>query len=172
MTFFSSPTVLVTLTCRKTGNLGKSCGGTIKGRFREEVRNTLLRNITDWSIMADFPNFYHFNVTKTLQNGSRFCKTLVTRYNLPNYKVSGQLKNHYGFWIYPPLWTSQLVAMLDDIENTSITLRCKEVLRFLCIVKSVFGPLKFEIQNDFHNNIYKINLFGQQFFPPRFTFGM
>ena len=58
---------------------------------------TLLRNITNWSIMADFQNLYHFNVTKTLQNGSRFCKTLVTRYNLPNYKVSGQLKSHNRF---------------------------------------------------------------------------
>ena len=115
--FLASPTMLITLTCRKTGNLGKSCGGTIMGRFREEVRKTLLRNITDWSIMADFHNLYHFNVTKTLQNGSRFCKTLVTRYNLPNYKVSGQLKSHYRFWIYAPLWTSQLVVMLDDIEN-------------------------------------------------------
>ena len=72
--------------------------------------------------MADFQNLYHFNVTKTLQNGSRFCKTLVTRYNLPNYKVSGQLKRHNRFWIYPPLWTSQLLAMFNDIENTSITL--------------------------------------------------
>ena len=114
--------MLVTLTCRKAGNLGKNCGGTIKRRFREEVRKTLLRNITDWSIMAGFPNFYRFSVTKTLQNGSRFCKTLVIKYNLSNYKVSGQLKNHYAFWIDPPLWTSQLVAMLDDIENTSITL--------------------------------------------------
>ena len=39
---------------------------------------------------------------------------------LPNYKVSNQFKSCNGFWIYPPLWTSYLVAMHDDIENRSI----------------------------------------------------
>ena len=148
-------------------NLGKSCGGTIKGRFREEVQNTLLRNITDWSIMADSPNFYHFNITKTLQNGSRFCKTLVTRYNLPNYKASDQLKNHYGFWIYPPLWTSQLVAMLDDIGNTSITLAVQRGSPLSLHRKESFRSFQISNSKRFHNNIFKINLFGQQFFPPK-----
>ena len=28
---------------------------------------------------------------------------------------------YYCFWMYPPLWTSLLVSMHDDIKNTSIT---------------------------------------------------
>ena len=38
----------------------------------------------------------------------------------PNHKVSNQFKRYDGFLIYPPLWTSYLVAMHDDIENRSI----------------------------------------------------
>ena len=45
-------------------------------------------------------------------------KTLVTRYILPDRNISSQLS---GFSIYPPLWTSQLVAMYDEIKNTSIS---------------------------------------------------
>ena len=47
-------------------------------------------------------------------------KTLVTRYNLPNLKVSNQFKICYGFLIYPPLQTSHLATMLYDIGNRSI----------------------------------------------------
>ena len=49
-----------------------------------------------------------------------FLKTLVTRYNLPNYKVSSQFKSYEGVFMYPPLWTNYLVAVYDDIENRSI----------------------------------------------------
>ena len=47
-------------------------------------------------------------------------KYCITRYNLPNYKISGELKSYNSFLMYPPLWTSLLAAMDDDIENTSI----------------------------------------------------
>ena len=47
-------------------------------------------------------------------------KTLATRYNLPNSKVSNQFKSYHGFLIYPPLWIRHLVAMHDDIENRSV----------------------------------------------------
>ena len=41
------------------------------------------------------------------------------RYNLPDHKVSNQLKTHSSFSMYPPLWSSRLVAMYDKIKNTS-----------------------------------------------------
>ena len=41
-------------------------------------------------------------------------------YSLPNYKVLGELKSYQSFQMYPPLWTSMLVAMHDEIENASI----------------------------------------------------
>ena len=42
---------------------------------------------------------------------SKFCKTLVTRYNLPNHYASDQFKNHKSL-MYLPLWTSWFVATL------------------------------------------------------------
>ena len=55
-----------------------------------------------------------------LQIGARFHKTLVTRYSLPNHKISGELKSWDKLWMYWLLWTSLVVAMHDDIENTSV----------------------------------------------------
>ena len=49
----------------------------------------------------------------------KFRKTLVTRYNLPNHKVSNQFKSYNSFGIYLPLWTSYVVAVHDDIGNWS-----------------------------------------------------
>ena len=46
--------------------------------------------------------------------------TLVTRYSLPYHKISGELKGWDKFWMYWPLWTSLIVAMPDDIENTFV----------------------------------------------------
>ena len=51
----------------------------------------------------------------------KFHKTLVTRYSLPHHKVSNQFKSYNGVLMYPPLWTSRLVALHDDIVNKSIT---------------------------------------------------
>ena len=51
---------------------------------------------------------------------SRFSKTLVTIYSLPNHKISGELKSCDKFWMYWPISTSLVVAMHDDIENTSV----------------------------------------------------
>ena len=45
---------------------------------------------------------------------------MVTRYSLPNHEISSELQICNSFWIYPPLWTSLLVSMHDDIENTSV----------------------------------------------------
>ena len=56
----------------------------------------------------------------TMENLPRFKKTIVARYSLPNKKISGELKNCNSFWMYPPLWISFLLAMHDDIENTSV----------------------------------------------------
>ena len=56
---------------------------------------------------------------KLVHNG-RF-PTFVTGYNLLDHKASSQLKSYEGFPLYPPLWTSQLVAMYDEIKNTSIS---------------------------------------------------
>ena len=47
-------------------------------------------------------------------------ETLVTRYSLPNHKISDELKSWDKFRMYWPLWTSLVVAMHDDIENTSV----------------------------------------------------
>ena len=59
----------------------------------------------------------------------RVIVALATRYSLLNHKISGELKSCDSFWMYPPLWTSLLAAMQDDIENESImaefqTLNC------------------------------------------------
>ena len=64
--------------------------------------------------------FPKFEVLYCTVKSIRFSKTLVTRYCLPNYKSLGELKSCDIFWMYPPLWTRLLVAMHDDIENTSI----------------------------------------------------
>ena len=50
----------------------------------------------------------------------RFLKTLVTRYNFPNHKVSNKFRIYNVFLIHQPLWTSHVVAMHDDIGNMSI----------------------------------------------------
>ena len=71
----------------------------------------------NWSIMADFQNLKYCVVAKILQNPSRFSKTLITRYSLPNHNVSGELERCNNVWMYPPLWTSLLVAMHNDIVN-------------------------------------------------------
>ena len=67
-----------------------------------------------------FPKFADYIVAKILYNRSRFSDTLVTRYSLPNHKISGEQESWNNFWKYPPLCTSLLVAMHDNIENTSI----------------------------------------------------
>ena len=41
-------------------------------------------------------------------------------YSLTNHKISGELESCSNFWMYPPLRTSLLVAIHDDIKNTSI----------------------------------------------------
>ena len=51
---------------------------------------------------------------------SRFSKTLVTKSSLPNYKISGELNSWDKCRMYWPLWTCLVVAMHDDIENTSV----------------------------------------------------
>ena len=51
----------------------------------------------------------------------KFRKAFVTRYNLPNDKISNQFQKQNDFLIYPPLWTSHLVAMHDDTGNRSIS---------------------------------------------------
>ena len=70
--------------------------------------------------MADIRNLMYHTAGKEEQNQPEFCKTLYIRYNLQDHKVSRQLKSHSGFSTYPPLWTSQLVAIYDEIKNTSV----------------------------------------------------
>ena len=70
--------------------------------------------------MADLKSLKYCIAAKILWNRSRFSKTLITLYTLPNHKISDELKSWNSFWMYPPLWTSLLVVMHDDIENTSI----------------------------------------------------
>ena len=71
--------------------------------------------------MADFKILkYCYIIFNILRNRSRFSKTLVTRYSLPNHKISGELKSWDKFWMYWPSPTSLDVAMHDDIENTSV----------------------------------------------------
>ena len=80
--------------------------------------------------MADFRNLKHCIVAKILQNRSRLSETLVTRYDLPDHKISDELKSRDSFWIYPPLWTSLLVAMRDDIDKSIYcsNLRCSDAV--------------------------------------------
>ena len=85
------------------------------------------RNVTDWSIMADFLSLKHCIVAQIWWVQLKFCKTLVTRYSFPNHKVSNQFKSYNGFWLYPPLWTSHLVAMHDDIGNRSIGFKIETI---------------------------------------------
>ena len=60
-------------------------------------------------------------------------------YSLPKHKISGELKSCNSFWMYPPLWTSLLVARHDEIENTSIGL-CRLVeLAMVLIVERAMG---------------------------------
>ena len=64
-------------------------------------------------------------------------------YNLPNHKVSDQLKSYNSFWIYPPLWTSRLVAMHDDITNIPIFLTftlARQVLSSLWYKLRIWWP--------------------------------
>ena len=70
--------------------------------------------------MADFQSSKDCIVAQVRYVRLKFRKTLVTRYNLPNHKVSNQFKSYNGFWIYPPLWTSHFVAKHDDIGNRYI----------------------------------------------------
>ena len=72
---------------------------------------TPFRNVTDWSTMVDFQSSKHGIVVLTWYIKLKFHKTLVTSCNLPNYKVSNQLKSYSSFWIYPSFWTSYLVAI-------------------------------------------------------------
>ena len=68
--------------------------------------------------------FPKVEVLRCSQNTARFIMIklpLTTRYNLPNHKISGELKSYNSFWMYPPLWTSLLVVKHDNNENTSIT---------------------------------------------------
>ena len=62
-----------------------------------------------------FPKFKVLHCSKILYNRSRFTKTLVTMYNLTNHKISGELKSCNSFWMYPPLWTRSLVAILCTV---------------------------------------------------------
>ena len=92
----------------------------IAGKDFRTLQRTL-QNVQNWSIMADFRKSKCCIVAEILEDRSKFSKTLVTRYSLPNYKkISGELESCDRFWRYPPLWTSLLVAMHDDIENTSV----------------------------------------------------
>ena len=70
--------------------------------------------------MLDFQNLKYCTVAKILFNQSRFSKTKVTMYSFSNDKISGELIRCNSFWMYPPLWSSPLVAMHNDIENTSV----------------------------------------------------
>ena len=70
--------------------------------------------------MGDFRNLKNDIAGKVQWNQSKFCSTLVTRYTLPDHKVSNQLKSHSGLPIYPPLLAGKLVAMYDEIRNRSI----------------------------------------------------
>ena len=72
------------------------------------------------AIMVDFQSLKYCIVAKILSNRSRLIETEVSRYSLPNHRVSGELKSFNKFWMYPPLWTNVLVATHGDIENTSI----------------------------------------------------
>ena len=56
-------------------------------------------------------------------------------YSLPNHQISGELKSSISFWMYPSLWTSLLVAMHDDIENTSINFNPENTKHSLLIVR-------------------------------------
>ena len=60
--------------------------------------------------MADYQHLKYCIVAKILQNLSRFSKTLVTRYRLPDKNISGELKSCNSFRMHPPLRTSLLVA--------------------------------------------------------------
>ena len=62
--------------------------------------------------IGGFPKFADLYYS---QNRLIFSKTLVTTYAHPNHKISDGLES--CFWMCPPLWTSLLVAMHDDIEN-------------------------------------------------------
>ena len=64
--------------------------------------------------------FYEMSQTGLQWRISIFRKTLVTKCSSPDHKISGELKSCNSFWMYPPIWTSLLAAMDDDIENTSM----------------------------------------------------
>ena len=72
-----------------------------------------------WLFKCGIPLYY--TVVRILLKLIQIQKTLVIRYNLPNHKISGELKCCNSFWMYLPVGTSLLVAMHDDIENTSKT---------------------------------------------------
>ena len=67
------------------------------------------------SISFNIREILEFQSDTDLRLGGR-----ATRYGLPNHKISDELKRCCSFWLYPPLWTSLLVATLNDIENRSI----------------------------------------------------
>ena len=72
-------------------------------------QQTLLRNITNRSIIADFQKLMH-------------CTVASKSYEVQSSKsqTSAESKTCNSFWLYPPLWTSLPIAMHDDIENTSL----------------------------------------------------
>ena len=61
-----------------------------------------------------------YNVSKILQNRSRFSKTSVTRYSLPDHKISGELKSCNVLDVSAIMGQSACCYADDDIENTSI----------------------------------------------------
>ena len=72
-------------------------------------------------------------------------------YNLPNHKVSNQFKSYNGFLIYPPLWTSYIAAVHDDIENRSIEIKDNPVKHF-CLVSAWYNLEKSELKLNCHTS--------------------
>ena len=71
-----------------------------------------LQHVTDWSIMADFLLSSGVNHQKYEETWLKLRKDLVTRYVLSFCQL---LYYWFLFWLYPPLYSKHLLAMLCHV---------------------------------------------------------
>ena len=93
-----------------------------------------LRSVTNWSIMVDFRNLKYCIVAECCKIDKKLLKPYLQGTAFHTTDISGELESCNSFWMYPPLWTSLLVAMNDKIEKTSISLLSNDQCVFVTMI--------------------------------------
>ena len=66
------------------------------------------------------PKFQALYWSLNMASSTEISRNLSYKVQSPNNKVSNKFKSYDNFWLYPPLWTSHLVTMHDNIGNRSV----------------------------------------------------